>query len=101
MDKLEQISFEIISNVGVARSMYIEAIQIAKSGDFNKALDLIREGEEIFANGHKAHAELIAAEAQGEPTKMNLLLTHAEDQLMSAEAFAIIAREFIDVYKTR
>jgi cellobiose PTS system EIIA component len=31
---------------------------------------------------------------------MNLLLTHAEDQLMSAEAFKIIANEFIDLYKT-
>ncbi|MBQ1914169.1 MAG: PTS lactose/cellobiose transporter subunit IIA, partial [Selenomonadaceae bacterium] len=28
-----------------------------------------------------------------------LLIIHAEDQLMSAEAFKILAQEFIDVYK--
>ncbi|MEG0094177.1 MAG: PTS lactose/cellobiose transporter subunit IIA, partial [Erysipelotrichaceae bacterium] len=28
-----------------------------------------------------------------------LLLLHAEDQLMSAEAFSIIAKEFIDLYE--
>ena len=30
---------------------------------------------------------------------MTLLLTHAEDQLMSAEAFGILSREFVDLYK--
>jgi len=30
---------------------------------------------------------------------MTLLLTHAQDLLMSAEAFKILATEFIDLYK--
>ena len=30
---------------------------------------------------------------------MDLLLTHAEDQLMSAEAFGILAEKFVDLYK--
>ena len=35
----------------------------------------------------------------GEKIEMNLLLTHAEDQLMSAEAFGILAEKFIRLYK--
>lgn len=101
MTGLEEISFQIISSVGTARSFYIEAIQAAKAKDFNLADSLIQQGDEVFIEGHKAHARMIADEANGMPTQMTLLLTHAEDQLMSAEGFGIIAKEFIDVYKTR
>lgn len=99
MEGLELISFEIISAVGTARSLYIEAIQAAKKGDFTKADELINEGNEAFTQGHHAHAKLIQEEAGGTPTTMTLLLTHAEDQLMSAEAFKILCSEFIDIYK--
>ncbi|MGN1406622.1 MAG: PTS lactose/cellobiose transporter subunit IIA [Erysipelotrichaceae bacterium] len=79
--------------------MYIEAIQEAKRGDFEAARKLIKEGEEIFTEGHKAHASLVQKEAQGEAVVPQLLLVHAEDQLMSAEGFKTIATEFVDLYE--
>lgn len=100
MEGLELISFQIISAVGTARSMYIEAIQAAKAGNFEEAAKLMEEGQQVFLEGHHAHAGLIQKEAAGEKTEFALLLMHAEDQLMSAEAFGILAQEFIDVYKT-
>ncbi len=87
MEGLELICFEIISSVGMARSLYIEAIQEAKAGNFEQAQELIKQGDESFTEGHHSHAKLIQQEAGGEATQMTLLLTHAEDQLMSAEAF--------------
>ena len=30
---------------------------------------------------------------------MDILMTHAEDQLMSAEAFGILASRFVDLYE--
>lgn len=101
MEGLELIAFQIISTVGAARSLYIEAIQDAKKGDFEEANKKIDEGSQLFLEGHHAHAELIQKEASGEITNLNLLLVHAEDQLMSAEAFKIISEELIDVYKSR
>ena len=99
MEGIELICFQIISTVGNARSLYIEAIQAAKAGDFEKAEELIKEGEASFTEGHAAHGKLIQQEASGEATTMTLLLTHAEDQLMSAEAFGILSGEFVDLYK--
>ena len=99
MEPTELMSFQIISAVGTARSYYIEAIQVAKTGDFKGASKLLEEGDEFFLEGHQAHFELVQQEASGDSVVMNLLLTHAEDQLMSAEAFKIIANEFIDLYK--
>lgn len=99
MKGLEEICFQIICAVGNARSLYIEAIQEAKQKNFEKAEQLIAEGEASFIDGHKAHAELIAQEAGGTSIQVSLLLAHAEDQLMSAEGFGILSKEFIDVYK--
>lgn len=99
MEGLELTCFQIISTVGTARSLYIEAIQEAKAGNIEKARELVKEGENVFVEGHKAHAGLIQQEASGEKVDVQLLLLHAEDQLMSAEAFKIIATEFIDLYE--
>ena len=99
MEGIELISFQIISAVGTARSMYIDAIQLAKDGKISEAEAMMEEGQKVFVEGHHAHASLIQKEAAGEKTEFALLLMHAEDQLMSAEAFGILAQEFIDIYK--
>ena len=99
VEGLEMICFKIISNVGGARSSYIEAIQKAKQGDFEGARECIKAGQEMFLVGHEAHFELIQKEAQGEQVGGSMILVHAEDQLMSAEGFKIIAEEMIASYE--
>lgn len=99
MEDLELIAFKIISGVGAARSSYIEAIQAAKAGDYDRAEKLIAQGDESFVEGHDAHKGLLTREANDEGNSVTLLILHAEDQLMSAEAFKILAREFIDLYQ--
>lgn len=99
MENLERLCFQIISNVGNARSEFIEAIQEAKKGNFTRAYEKVNEGEKSFILGHEKHAELIQREANKEVIKTNLLLIHAEDQLMSAEGFKIVAIEFIATYE--
>jgi PTS system cellobiose-specific IIA component len=101
MEEMELISFQIISTVGTAKSMYMEAIQAAKAGDFKKANQLIVDGTEIFLEGHKAHAGLIQKEANGENVQFSLLLMHAEDQLMTTEMFKLVAVEFIELYQNK
>lgn len=99
MEELEMTCFEMISAVGSARSSYIEAIHAAKVGDYDKANQLIEEGNSSFLEGHKVHLQLIQNEASGKKNEMSLLLVHSEDQLMSAEGFKILALELIDIYK--
>ncbi|TYS69456.1 PTS lactose/cellobiose transporter subunit IIA [Sutcliffiella horikoshii] len=99
MENIELVCFQIISAVGSAKSMYLEAIQEAKKGEFNKAASLIEEGRTLYTQGHHAHSKLIQQEASGEKTDITLLLLHAEDQMMSAETIKIMAEEFIELYK--
>jgi PTS system cellobiose-specific IIA component len=99
MEGLELRLFNIISNVGEARSDYIEAIREAKQGHYDEAQKLMAEGAEAFNRGHDGHSELIQEETGGNPVKVSLLVIHAEDLLMSAETFKIFAMEMIDNYK--
>jgi PTS system cellobiose-specific IIA component len=98
-EKLAEISFQIIANVGTAKAMYIQAVQKAKVGDFEGATKDIKDGDEVFVNGHHAHADLVAKEANGEAVIPILLLVHAEDQLMAAETVKILCQEVIELYK--
>ena len=48
MEGLEMICFQIISNVGTARSNYIEAIHKAKERDFAGARACVEAGQQEF-----------------------------------------------------
>lgn len=100
MEELELVSFKIISAVGAAKSLFMEAMMYAQKSDFAKAQELIEEGESHRVQGHEAHFELIQKEASGEKTDINLILMHAEDQLMSAETIKILAEQLIKSYET-
>lgn len=99
MEGMELVSFEIISAVGAARSQYLAAIQEAKKGNSDKAREMIEEGNDMFLNGHQAHAGILQKYASGEQMQIDLILMHAEDQLMSAETIRLIAEEFIELYE--
>ena len=97
--EMETSCFGIITYVGTARSFFINAIQCAKKGDFQEAAALISQGDEAYTQGHHIHADLLTLDANGKLEHGGLILMHAEDQLMSAETFRVLAEEFIDVYK--
>jgi PTS system cellobiose-specific IIA component len=99
MEGLELVSFQIIAAAGSARSSYVEALQAAKAGNFDEANALIEQGDKDFVEAHHVHAELIQKFAAGEDPGANILLIHAEDQVMSAEVLKIMAVEFIELYK--
>lgn len=98
-EKLTEVAFEMIANVGTARGLYIEAIQEAKKGEYEKAEKLIEEGKQVFVEGHHAHSDVLAMQASGVKIPMNIFLMHAEDQMLTAESFEIMAKELIAVYR--
>ena len=99
MEGLELVSFQIIAAAGSARSSYVEALQAAKNGNFEEAEAMIKQGDTDFVEAHHVHAELIQKFAGGEDPGANILLIHAEDQVMSAEVLKLMALEFIELYK--
>ncbi len=99
MQEIELICFQLITAAGGAKSNYIKAVQKAKLGEYAEAERLIAEGDEMMKQGHLPHSDLVQKEAAGEAVPMGLILTHAEDQMMSAEVFKVMAEEIIELYK--
>ncbi|BCN31129.1 PTS lactose/cellobiose transporter subunit IIA [Anaeromicropila herbilytica] len=103
-DELVGKIFEMISAAGTARAKYIEAIRSAKEEKFDLAKELIEEGGKCFLIAHNVHTDMLSSEAEdiatsGVNASVSLILVHAEDQMMNAESFRIIAEEFVEVYK--
>lgn len=99
-EEMEETCFQIIAQVGMAKSCFINAIEKAKASDFAAAERLVSEGTADFQKGHEAHATMLRRDASGEhEAGFSLLLVHAEDQMATAEAFRVIALDFIDVYR--
>lgn len=100
-EEMELICFQLIANSGAAKSSFVEAIQLAKKGQFEDSIAKLVEAEEAFVEAHKIHAELIQKEASGEKTEFSLLFMHAEDQMASTEIIQLLSKEFIDFYQNK
>lgn len=65
MSQSELDILEIISSVGQARNYYIEAIQEAKSGNYEACNELLKKGNEMYAKGHRIHQLMVQTELSG------------------------------------
>lgn len=99
MNDMELIAFEIISNVGMAKSLSIEALREARAHNYIVAEDKLEEAKKFLLEGHHAHTTLIQREATGEKLDFSLILMHAEDQLISAETIRDLSEEIIAMHK--
>lgn len=99
MDNLELVSFQLISNVGEARSALFEAMRAAREECFEEADKLVIDAEDSLIKAHESHSSLIMQEASGDKVQISLLLMHAEDQLMTTELLKGMAKEVILTHK--
>ncbi|AOT68623.1 PTS lactose/cellobiose transporter subunit IIA [Geosporobacter ferrireducens] len=97
---METIIFTIISYSGDARNFFLEALAPAKNGYIEKAVELIKQGDEKLELAHKEQTKLIQAEARGEKMEISLLMIHAQDHLMNAITVKQLVCEMIDIYIT-
>jgi len=96
---IEEISFKMISFVGMARSCYMDAVAAARNYNFEEAMKLIEEGNQYRVDAHKVHFDLIQKDVSGDKTEFSLILMHAEDQLMSSEVYQTMSEEIIKIYQ--
>ena len=83
-DRLEDQVMLIIANAGAARSEAFAALALARKKEFDGAAEGIKAAEQYAYLAHDAHNELLKMDAKGELKQMDLLLSHAQDHLMTA-----------------
>lgn len=99
LDQFELTCTQLIAQVGLARSCYVEAIACAEKGDFAGAERSFDEGDAAFHEGHEVHMGLLQREASGEALPFSIIVLHAEDLMTSAETLRILAEKFVNVYR--
>ena len=99
--QLEQVAMQLISKGGEARSLAMEAVFSAKEGDLEQADELLDRSEDALNAGHVKNAELLWAEANNTDIPLSILLIHSLDHIMNAQTVVELAREIVDVYRTR
>ncbi len=99
MEGMELMNFQIISNVGDAKSYLFESLKASREDRFEDAEKLIKDADKSLEKAHEIHVELLQSETQGKPIEISLLLMHAEDQMMTTEMFRDIANEMLLMHK--
>jgi PTS system cellobiose-specific IIA component len=97
----EQICLQIISNSGMARSKVIEAIRAYKQKNADYVDELMLEASEFLANAQDVHFQLLQREAMGTHANFSLLLTHAQDHLLSSITMKDLASEFLSLLSNK
>jgi len=91
----------LIVDAGDAKSCAMEAIQLAKSGDFEAAKLSLNNSNEAISRSHEAQTGLIQKAAAGEPVPLNLFLVHAQDHIMTAILAKDLATEIVELYEKK
>lgn len=100
MENMEVI-MQLIMYGGDAKSHAMEAIQLAKQGEFAKAKEALAQASESLLAAHHAQTDLLTKEAQGEQTKLSLLMVHGQDHLMTSITFVDLAKEIVELYEVK
>ncbi|MDN7250240.1 PTS lactose/cellobiose transporter subunit IIA [Listeria monocytogenes] len=99
--ELEQTIMQLIVHGRNAKSDAMLAIEAAKKGDFDVADEQIKNAEAALLEAHHSQTSLIQGEARGEKAEVSLLLVHAQDHLMNAITFKDLAKEIVDLYRSK
>lgn len=100
MESMEMIIMKLVVNGGQARSLAIEAIRAAKTGDFGQADRLLAECDASLFETHEVQTEMIQKEAGGEHMPVQLLMVHAQDHLMNAMTVRDLAVEIVEILRS-
>lgn len=97
----EKVAFEIISLSGNAKAELQKALKLVHEGEFDRAHDLIVKADEELRKAHELQTqELLTREANGEKLSFNVLISHAQDYLMTTYIFKDMVEEICTLYKS-
>lgn len=98
---LSQIAMQVISYGGMAKSEYLKALTEFKKKNMEAGNQYLDKGDKYALEAHKIHAQVLNKEMSEATPQISLLLTHAEDQLMSAEIIRLLVNEVSELYSNK
>lgn len=99
--KLEDAAFKIISAAGDGKAQVAEAMQEARHGNFGKAQEYLKKADAKIMEAHAMQTEeFLKKEAAGEiKEQLNVIVSHAQDYVMTALVMKEMAEEMLHIYE--
>ena len=98
-EELQLAAFEIILHSGTARTSVQEALDAMKNGAFQEAEEKLAAADEELLQAHHAHTDLLQKYASGTEIKIEIIMVHAQDHLMTTMTLKEVAIEMMHMYK--
>ncbi|HIX83601.1 MAG TPA: PTS lactose/cellobiose transporter subunit IIA [Candidatus Megamonas gallistercoris] len=96
----EKVAFDIISLAGDAKAELQKALKLAREGKYAEAQAQVEKATPQLQKAHQLQTqELLTREANGEKLQFNVLISHAQDYLMTTYVLKDVAEEIINLYQ--
>ncbi len=96
----EEVAFKIVSLAGDAKAELQKALKLAREGKYAAAREQLEKAAPQLQQAHKLQTEeLLTREANGEKLEFNVLVSHAQDYLMTTYTMKDVVTEIINLYE--
>ncbi|HAN58526.1 MAG TPA: PTS lactose/cellobiose transporter subunit IIA [Erysipelotrichaceae bacterium] len=94
-----QIAMKLIYYAGNAKSLALQAINSAETGNPEEALNKLAESRKELHNAHAIQTNLMTKEMNNENVEKSILMIHAQDHFMAADTTINLADRFVKLYQ--
>ncbi len=98
-EELQVVAFEIILHSGSARTSVHEAFADMREGHYNEAAEKLEVANADLLEAHHAQTNLLQEYASGTDIKIEIIMVHAQDHLMTTMTLREVALEILNLYR--
>lgn len=98
-EELQLAAFEIILHGGTARTYVHEAFDAMKESKFEVVEEKLAAADEELLQAHHAQTDLLQKYASGTEIKIEIIMVHAQDHLMTTMTLKEVAIEMMGMYQ--
>ncbi len=98
-EEIQVVAFEIILHSGTARTNIHDAFKKMRENNYEEAEQLLDEANQEITLAHLSQTDLLQKYASGESIKMEIIMVHAQDHLMTTMTLKEVAIEMLHLYQ--
>lgn len=98
-EEISMVGFEIVAYAGDAQTDLLEALDAARTGDYERARSLHESARQSLLDAHNVQTKLLSLEAGGSEMEVTFIMVHAQDTLMTVMMLEKQTAFFIDEYE--
>lgn len=98
-EELQVAAFEIILHSGTARTEIHGAFALMRENQISQAEEKLETANVELVEAHHAQTKLLQDYASGVEIKIEIIMVHAQDHLMTTMTLLEVAKEMLELHK--